>query len=461
VKKFIFLYSLLGMMVLSSCNTSKHTFSSTLEASDEGVEEIKDVIREDFRYDNDTNAYLYSEKEEEQEYNYIDVSLPVFIVDDRTKVLDSILVDINNFKRNNDKNQLEISFDAYRLTDDIINVVLTKKETVGDVSKNISKTLLYNRNEKQFIDVKFDESELVALSDYVKNTFKEKEYNSKIENFESVFYPNTDFYKNFVMVNENEFVFYFNDFVLDENNNSETITAEVPAKLLRKSFKNSSAEVFNAYEDFFNEGRKYIALTFDDGPHPEYTETLLQYLEELDIKATFFLVGYAIDKSPEIVNKIKEGGHEIGNHTYGHKDLRRLGWEDIVNQIDYTNNQIFELTGERPNLVRAPYGSHDQRVVDISRELEMSLIFWNVDPADWNYRDIDSITQNIFDNTEDGSIILLHDLFETTVESVKYFVPTMIENGYEFVTVSELVEKNGAVKEIVVGEKYYSVAKGE
>ena len=448
-------------MVLSSCNTSKHTFSSTLEASDEGVEEIKDVIREDFRYDNDTNAYLYSEKEEEQEYNYIDVSLPVFIVDDRTKVLDSILVDINNFKRNNDKNQLEISFDAYRLTDDIINVVLTKKETVGDVSKNISKTLLYNRNEKQFIDVKFDESELVALSDYVKNTFKEKEYNSKIENFESVFYPNTDFYKNFVMVNENEFVFYFNDFVLDENNNSETITAEVPAKLLRKSFKNSSAEVFNAYEDFFNEGRKYIALTFDDGPHPEYTETLLQYLEELDIKATFFLVGYAIDKSPEIVNKIKEGGHEIGNHTYGHKDLRRLGWEDIVNQIDYTNNQIFELTGERPNLVRAPYGSHDQRVVDISRELEMSLIFWNVDPADWNYRDIDSITQNIFDNTEDGSIILLHDLFETTVESVKYFVPTMIENGYEFVTVSELVEKNGAVKEIVVGEKYYSVAKGE
>ena len=185
-----------------------------------------------------------------------------------------------------------------------------------------------------------------------------------------------------------------------------------------------------------DEGNKKIALTFDDGPHPYYTEQLLKGLKERNAKVTFFITGKNAESYPEIVKKIYEDEHLIGNHTYNHTQLTSKNRESFKEEIIKTNEVIKAVTGEDVIYVRPPYGSWNK---EFEKELNMFQVLWTIDPLDWCSHDVSCIVKNVCAKAEENDIILMHDQYKTTVTAALKIVDELTEEGYEFVTVDELL----------------------
>ena len=181
---------------------------------------------------------------------------------------------------------------------------------------------------------------------------------------------------------------------------------------------------------------KKIALTFDDGPHPYYTEQLLKGLKERNVKVTFFITGQNVEAYPEIVKEIHEDGHLIGNHTYHHIQLTSQNAEAFKQEIVKTNEIIREVTGEDTIYIRPPYGSWDK---EFEKELNMFPVLWTIDPLDWCSSDVSCIVRTVCAKAGENDIILMHDQYKTTVTAALEIVDELMKEGYEFVTVDELL----------------------
>ncbi len=181
---------------------------------------------------------------------------------------------------------------------------------------------------------------------------------------------------------------------------------------------------------------RMIALTFDDGPHPCYTEELLDGLKERGVCATFFVTGEHAEIHPDIIKRMQEEGHLIGNHTYSHIQLRKGNREIFKEELIKTNEILEEITGQEVVYVRPPYGSWDK---SFEQELNMFPVLWTVDPLDWCSRDADCIMRKIVGKVEENDIILMHDYYETSVDAALRTVDELLEEGYTFVTVEEIL----------------------
>lgn len=181
--------------------------------------------------------------------------------------------------------------------------------------------------------------------------------------------------------------------------------------------------------------QKCIALTFDDGPGP-YTEDLIDHLAEYDAKATFFLVGDRVDNYETVVTDLRDGGHQIGNHTWDHDDLTTKTNQEAIDDIDQTSDEIEAVTGVRPEVMRPPYGATNQRIVDA---LGQPQILWSVDTQDWLYRDSDYVSSYVLQHASRGDIVLMHDIHKTSVDAVPEILAELTEQGYVFVTVDDLL----------------------
>lgn len=179
-----------------------------------------------------------------------------------------------------------------------------------------------------------------------------------------------------------------------------------------------------------------IALTFDDGPHPVYTEEMLEVLSDADVKASFFLLGENIEQYPEEVKAIADGHHLIGNHTYHHVQITSLSCQEACSEISQTNKLIEELTGQQPQYVRPPFGTWNK---ELEENLDMIPVLWTVDTLDWTTANVDQIVGCVQKHVQENSIILMHDSYESTVQAVKRLIPLLQAEGYEFVTVDELI----------------------
>lgn len=185
-----------------------------------------------------------------------------------------------------------------------------------------------------------------------------------------------------------------------------------------------------------SEDGKKIALTFDDGPHPYYTEQLLKGLKERNVKVTFFITGQNVEAYPDIVKEIYENGHLIGNHTYSHLQLSSQNEESFKQEIIKTNEVIKEVIGEDTIYVRPPYGSWNK---EFEKELNMFPVLWTIDPLDWCSSDVSCIVNTVCAKAGENDIILMHDQYKTTVTAALKIVDELMEEGYEFVTVDELL----------------------
>lgn len=192
----------------------------------------------------------------------------------------------------------------------------------------------------------------------------------------------------------------------------------------------NGAEVVNDYEE------KKIALTFDDGPHPYYTEQLLDGLKERDVVATFFVTGEHAALHPDVIKRMQEEGHLIGNHTYSHMQLRNNNREDFKEELVLTNQVIKEITGKDTIYVRPPYGSWDKT---FEKELNMIPVLWTIDPLDWCSDDVSCVVRSVTEKVKENDIILLHDYYDTTVTAALKIVDELSGEGYSFVTVEEIL----------------------
>ena len=182
--------------------------------------------------------------------------------------------------------------------------------------------------------------------------------------------------------------------------------------------------------------KKKVALTFDDGPNAIYTEGLLAGLRERGVHATFFLLGKAVEISPQLVKQMHEDGHLIGNHSYEHVNLSSLSDEAAIAQVDLTNEAIYQITGEYPEYIRPPYGCWKS---NLDYETTMIEVLWNVDPLDWKTDNAASIVERVLSEVQENDIILLHDASESSVNAAFEIIDKLTAEGYIFVTVDELL----------------------
>ncbi len=181
---------------------------------------------------------------------------------------------------------------------------------------------------------------------------------------------------------------------------------------------------------------KKIALTFDDGPHPRYTEQLLDGLKERNVVATFFVTGENAQNYPNIIRREQEEGHLIGNHTYSHIQLSSGNREAFREELVKTNEILENITGEKVSFVRPPYGSWDK---SFEKELNMFPVLWNIDPMDWCSHNAECIAEKVVEKAGDGDIILMHDYYDTSVTAALEVVDVLQKRGFQFVTVEEIL----------------------
>lgn len=179
-----------------------------------------------------------------------------------------------------------------------------------------------------------------------------------------------------------------------------------------------------------------VALTFDDGPHRIYTRNLLDGLRERGVKATFFVVGENIPGNEDLIRQMEEDGHLIGNHTYDHADISKLSDEENCRELQKTSDLIKEITGHGTAYVRPPFGNWKDTM---DCRITMISVKWTIDTLDWKNRNVREIIGKVMQQISDHDIILMHDYYETSVEAALRIVDRLLEEGYEFVTVEDLI----------------------
>lgn len=196
---------------------------------------------------------------------------------------------------------------------------------------------------------------------------------------------------------------------------------------------------------------KKVAITFDAAWGADKTEQILEVLKEFKVDATFFLVGMWCEKYADMTKKISDEGFEIGSHSYNHPDMVKLSKTQKLQELEKTNSIIKNITKKDVKLFRAPFGSYNNELIETLQELSMTGIQWDVDTLDWKGYGPNQVIKRVTNSVKSGSIILCHNNADYVVENTRLILTTLINQGYKFVTVGELVKD---VKEVKIGVGY-------
>lgn len=203
------------------------------------------------------------------------------------------------------------------------------------------------------------------------------------------------------------------------------------------SSRHSAAAISNfTEENATQKDVKKVALTFDDGPDPEYTPELLKGLKERNVRVTFFVLGEQAKEYPDLIRAMAQDGHMIGCHGYDHTDLRAIPFEEACEQMEDTADVVKRVSGQRPQVMRPPFGWSPQ---GLEEAVEMTEVLWTVDTTDWSLQNTDRIIEQTLDQIEDGSIVLMHDAYKESVDAALLLTDELKKRGFELVTVEELI----------------------
>ena len=202
----------------------------------------------------------------------------------------------------------------------------------------------------------------------------------------------------------------------------------------------------------YSKDKKTVAITFDDGPSSKYNRQFLDALAKNKAHGTFFMVGTMMQSCQKCVKDTYESGSEVASHTYNHINMTRKSIEDVNASIKKTDDLFYQITGDHIKYVRPPYGSYNKTNLE---NVDYPLILWNLDTEDWRYKDVDHIVNYVMENVSDGSIILMHELYETSLEALEIILPKLYAEGYQVVSVGELAELKG--REVLSGHAYRSL----
>lgn len=191
------------------------------------------------------------------------------------------------------------------------------------------------------------------------------------------------------------------------------------------------------------DAEKWVALTFDDGPNGALTGRLLDGLAERDVKVTFFVCGYRVAEYPAALRRIAAEGHEIGLHSEKHDYMQKMDYEAVLDDLTRCRAEVAECCGTQARLFRPPGGLYSEAVLRASGELGLSVILWSVDPEDWDAAKAATVLPTIRREVFPGSVILMHDLHESSVDAALTAIDELRAQGYRFCTVSELAAHAG------------------
>lgn len=195
-----------------------------------------------------------------------------------------------------------------------------------------------------------------------------------------------------------------------------------------------------------NTDQKLIALTFDDGPNPIYTPQILDLLKAYEAKATFFVLGKRVQMYPTIAIREVNEGHEIANHTFDHHYLKNASSQELIDEIRQTQEVIFDVTEQIPHVFRPPGGYYNKALLQLTYEDKLTVVMWSwyQDTKDWKRPGVDKIVHTVLSNVHNGDIVLFHDLqgdCTQTVEALKQILPELKQQGYQFLTVTDLIAR--------------------
>ena len=217
--------------------------------------------------------------------------------------------------------------------------------------------------------------------------------------------------------------------------NSKVNTFRISNNMFTRINNIKNTNEYDFYNDrYIDSNTKLIAFTFDDGPNYN-TSQVIDVLNKYNVTATFFVMGRNIKGNEKIIKKMKDSNMEIGNHTYNHLLLTKYSNEKIKEEINKTNEEIYNIIGSYPTLLRTSYGSVNKK---IKENANMPIIIWNIDTLDWKYKNSNKIVDRILDKVSDGDIVLMHDIYKATLNSLDKVIPELLDRGYQIVSVSEL-----------------------
>lgn len=347
------------------------------------------------------------------ETTQINVEYPRYKNDKLNKIItDNIYNYVKAFKENKENKILNITYEIYNF-DNYSNIVFYIDNSI---SKEKNKNILLDLSKK----------EIAYISNIYDKEYLNQEINTKIYHkystsiYSKIKESNVD--NHTYIISKDKLDIYFNDIVFDNIDYIPNMTI------------NLSSDV-SSEESIYDESKKYIAFTYDDGPS-NYTLEVLNTLDANNSSATFFMLGNKMKKNNEIVKTVNSSLSEVASHTYSHKNLVNLNEKEINNEINSTSIIFNEITGDNIKYVRPPYGNYNNKV----KNAGYPLVLWNIDPKDWLVRDSNKIYNNIIKNACDGCIVLMHDCYKETVEASKMVIPKLKEMGYEIVSISKLIE---------------------
>ena len=230
--------------------------------------------------------------------------------------------------------------------------------------------------------------------------------------------------------------------------------------LLKEEYRNTSKEeevvsIIPEVRDLTKyQDKKLIAFTFDDGPSETNTNYLLDNLDKYDAKVTFFVLGSRVNSNKETIKRAYLEGNDIGSHTYNHRNLNLLSDVALIDEVKKTNEAIKGVIGKSPTLLRPPYGNLTARGKELAN---MNIVLWNIDPLDWKYKDKNRVANEIIEHAHDGAIVLVHDIYKSSVEGALLAMEELQKQGYAFVTINEMAQLRDI--ELDTTTSYFSMKK--
>lgn len=256
------------------------------------------------------------------------------------------------------------------------------------------------------------------------------------------------------VVKSNEIIIYYYDYKFAYDYSQEVFLTINYNEI--KDFLNFSYQLDLEYENedgySYSKDKKTVAITFDDGPSSSYNKKILEVLEKNKAHATFFMVGTMMNNCQKCVLDTYKSGNEVASHTYNHINIKKNSIEDVNDSIKKTDDLFYQITGDHIKYVRPPYGAYNKTNLE---NVDYPLILWNIDPEDWRYHDVEKIVDHVMEHVSDGSIILMHEIYQTSLEALEILLPKLYALGYQVVSVGELA--NLKDRNIEVGHAYRSL----
>ena len=360
--------------------------------------------------------------------------------------------------------------DTKLLTHNIIKIEKKDISIIADIEKqnsnnelikkeNYNGILYYLYNENNELKSYFIDSKNNILADIYSLINDKENFDKKIMELLNLKYPKfvvdaiNDSDKNYE-IKDNELVIYYTNLNIEL---SEKVSLKVNYNEI-KNFLKFKCKLDNEYvnEDGYNydPNKKTIAFSFDDGPGGNYTLEILNALMDNKAHATFFMLGNRMNNYPTVVTTVHNSGNEIGSHTLSHYNMGKTKINKILEREEQTNAIYNSLTNDTLKLLRPPYGMITNK---IKETLDNIIVTWSIDTLDWKTKNKDMIKDEILNNAKDGEIVLMHDIYPTTVEAVKEVLPILYSRGFQVVSISELASLNNRVLE--PHKVYYRISK--